>query len=101
MKKSQIEKQHRIFKRFTEVYCEKHHGTARGIPCPDCRALIDYARRRLEKCPYDPKPKCKNCPTHCYKPKYRELVKEIMRFSGMHFVRRGRIDWLIKYFLAS
>ena len=59
---------------------------------------LPYGKQRLLSCPYDPKPKCKDCETHCYRPKYREKVKEIMKFSGMHFVKRGRIDWLIKYF---
>jgi len=66
--------------------------------CPECAALIAYARRRLEHCPYDPKPKCKKCPTHCYKPEMRARVREIMKFSGMHFVKRGRVDWLVRYF---
>jgi hypothetical protein len=46
----------------------------------------------------DPKPKCKDCPVHCYKSEYRRRIKEVMRFSGIYFVKRGRVDWLIKYF---
>ncbi len=89
-----------IIEAFTKVYCQHHHaGYSEGILCPECQELIAYARIRREKCPYDPKPKCKECPTHCYQPKYRERMKAIMRFSGMYFVKRGRIDWLIKYFL--
>jgi len=45
-----------------------------------------------------PKPKCKDCPVHCYKIEYRRRIKEVMRFSGIYFVKRGRVDWLIKYF---
>lgn len=86
--------------RFIEVFCRKNHFTMRGTLCPDCAELRDYARQRLEKCPYDPKPKCKDCSTHCYKPEYRSRIREVMRFSGMHFVRRGRVDWLVKYFLS-
>lgn len=81
---------------FVEVYCRKYHG--QNVLCEDCRDLLEYARRRLEKCPYDPKPKCKNCNTHCYKPEYRDKIKAVMRFSGMHFVKRGRLDWLVRYF---
>lgn len=94
-----IEREMKILTRFVGVYCSKHHHTNGSGPCEECRALIEYAKQRLQKCPYDPKPKCKDCPTHCYKPEYRQKVREIMKFSGMHFVKRGRVDWLIKYFM--
>jgi hypothetical protein len=28
----------------------------------------------------------------------RAKVSEIMKYSDMHFVKRGRVDWLVKYF---
>ena len=28
----------------------------------------------------------------------RKRVREIMKYSGMHFVKRGSVDWLVKYF---
>ena len=84
-----------------QVYCLGHHEAEEGTVCKQCRDLLDYAQLRLENCPYDPKPQCKSCKTHCYKPQYREKVKTVMRFSGMHFVRRGRLDWLGKYFLSG
>lgn len=93
-----VERDMKILEAFTRVYCHKHHIRIDNQLCPECYDLLVYARQRLEKCPYDPKPKCKECPTHCYKFAYRERVKAIMRFSGMYFVKRGRIDWLVKYF---
>lgn len=93
-----IEKDFGVLKRFTRVYCEKHHGIEAGPLCGECDDFLQYARKRLENCRYDPKPKCKNCKTHCYKPSYRAKAQEIMRFSGMHFIKRGRIDWVFKYF---
>jgi len=95
----EIEKHLKLLKRFVDVYCAKHHGENRGDTCEECSELVDYARKRLENCPYDPKPKCKDCPTHCYKPSMREKVKAVMRYSGMYFIKRGRVDWAIKYFL--
>ena len=86
---------------FIDVYCTGNHGTVRGDLCEECDELQRYAHDRLAKCPYDPKPKCKDCTTHCYKPENRDRIKEVMRYSGMHFVKRGRIDWLIKYFFGS
>jgi len=102
-----VDKQMRTLVRFVEVYCRAHHqpkGAARQggkTVCAECRGLLDYARGRLACCPLDPKPKCKNCHIHCYQPKYRSRVKEVMKFSGMHFVKRGRLDWLVKYFLSG
>jgi len=88
----------RILEKFIEVYCRRHHEPPRGELCAECRDLLEYARGKLERCPYDPKPKCKACPTHCYEPARRARVREVMRFSGMHFVKRGRLDWLVRYF---
>ena len=88
----------RVLTRFIQVYCAKRHGGKPRELCAECADLLAYATQRLQKCPYDPKPKCKECPTHCYKPEYRRRIKEVMRFSGIYFVKRGRVDWLIKYF---
>lgn len=88
-----------ILKKFIEVYCHVHHGTENGALCDQCSDLSDYAKARLERCPHDPKPACKNCETHCYKLSYREQIKTIMRFSGIYYAKRGRIDWLVKYLM--
>jgi hypothetical protein len=96
-----------VITRFIEVFCEKNHKShqqhaaarpADGGLCDECRDLLNYAADRLARCPMDPKPKCKDCPVHCYKPEYRRRIQEVMRFSGIYFVKRGRVDWLIKYF---
>ncbi len=84
--------------KFIEVYCRKKHGADRGRLCEDCADLLAYAREKLARCPMDPKPKCKDCPLHCYRDDYRQKIKDVMRFSGIYFVKRGRLDWLIKYF---
>ncbi len=94
-----IERELKVLARFVEVYCKEHHGRKRDGICEECRDLVEYAGRRLEKCPYHPKPKCKDCPTHCYKPEYRQKVRKVMRYSGMYFVKRGRVDWLVRYFM--
>jgi hypothetical protein len=96
-----LAKQAKTLSRFIAVYCERQHGSPRGELCVECAGLRDYALRRLSRCPYDPKPKCKECRTHCYAPEYRARIREVMRFSGTHFVRRGRLDWLVRYFLSE
>jgi YbgA-like uncharacterized protein len=87
-----------ILEKFVQVYCHNHHRNESDPLCDGCTDLFQYAEARLERCPLDPKPKCKDCPLHCYSPEYRQRVQEVMKSSGMYFVKRGRLDWLIRYF---
>lgn len=89
-----------ILRKFVLTFCRTSHRSGRNL-CSECSELLDYALVRLDRCPYDPKPICRRCPTHCYEPAMREKMRQVMRFSGLHFVRRGRLDWLIKYYLLS
>jgi hypothetical protein len=51
--------------------------------CDECHELLKYAILRLQECPRDPKPRCRNCPEPCYeKVQYKKMAK-IMRYSGM------------------
>ena len=78
------------------MYCHDRHGRhqvdANGL-CPDCAAVSDYAMARLDKCPFrgPEKPTCLKCPVHCYQPKLREKVREIMRYSGPRMLTRHPI----------
>ncbi len=67
--------------------------------CADCQKLLNHGIAKLLQCPYDPKPMCKKCRTHCYAPGYREKVRQVMRFSGMYLVKHGRVDLLAHYLL--
>ena len=100
---------------FIGIYCgEKHPDdekkpvTARGRAgealagidvrlCTDCARLLLYAASMRIICPYDPKPACKKCATHCYKPEYRAKIREVMRFSGMHLITHGKLGLIKKY----
>jgi hypothetical protein len=100
---------------FTAVWCQAQHagekapllpadpalsglGLERRPLCADCREFLAYALERRLKCPLKPKPACKHCHLHCYRPGHREQVRAIMRFSGRHLIRRGRLDLLWHYF---
>ena len=75
-----------------EIYCADHHRRG-GAPCAECGEFLDYAERRLEKCPYgEGKPTCAKCPIHCYKPAQREQAREIMRYAGPRMMLRH--PWL-------
>ncbi len=73
-----------------EIYCRGRHGT-RGDLCETCRALWDYATLKLEKCPFEKKPKCSDCRVHCYNPGHREAIRRVMRYSGPRMLFRHPI----------
>ena len=88
------------------MYCRDHHAAAGGRAtrrrrsatagpagrlgglCEECSALLEYARARLDRCPYGlDKPTCAKCTTHCYKPAMREQVRAVMRYAGPRMVK--------------
>jgi hypothetical protein len=95
--------------KFIEIYCRtKHRGAYKTIHefdqetlalCEDCHELLSYSIKRRELCPQDPKPTCKNCKIHCYRPEMRAQIRDVMRHSGIYMIKRGRVDWILHYFL--
>jgi hypothetical protein len=66
----------------TAIYCRCHHAPTTA-PCAECRALVDYAAKRLAVCPFgEAKPVCAKCQVHCYGPAMRERVRDVMRYAG-------------------
>ncbi len=80
-------------------YCRGVHG---GVElCAECRALLDYATMRLERCPFQKaKPTCAKCPIHCYQPHVREQVKAVMRYAGPRMFWRHPI-LALRHFLDA
>jgi hypothetical protein len=73
------------------LYCHDQHSTARGL-CEDCEALREYARERLDKCPFqEGKTTCAKCPVHCYKQDMREQIRAVMRYAGPRMLYRHPI----------
>lgn len=65
-----------------KLYCNKNHKTENALCC-DCLELYEYAKKRIDNCPFmETKTFCSNCKVHCYKPKMREDIREVMRFAG-------------------
>ena len=105
----------RVLVNFISIFCRENHKTAtKGIfpirderlrpifvndvrLCQDCSKLLNHGIAKLLLCPYDPKPMCKKCETHCYAPGYREAIREVMRFSGLYLVKHGRLDIMTHY----
>ena len=91
------EKDSHILEQFAHIYCRGQHKVPKGDLCVDCQDLLTYALKRLERCPQDPKPACKHCEVHCYKPAYREKIRQVMRYSGKRLILHGRLDLLWHY----
>jgi hypothetical protein len=71
------------------LYCQGKHGQKQEI-CEECRQLEAYAHQRLEACQFMPeKPVCAKCPVHCYKPYFRQQVREVMRYAGPRMLTRA------------
>jgi hypothetical protein len=95
---------------FVDVYCLAKHPlrprvcmkdvdpqNLAGKPvflCEECTRLLQHSMVKRTHCPRDPKPDCKHCPSHCYAPKYRAQLREVMKFSGKRLLLRGRLDYL-------
>ena len=70
------------------LYCRARHGVANGL-CADCADLLRYAMARLDACPFgEEKPACSHCTTHCYAPRRRGLIREVMRCAGPRMLPR-------------
>jgi len=70
------------------IYCRGHHRGGQTL-CEECRELSAYAEQRAEKCPFgEEKPACSRCPIHCYKPRMKEKIAKVMRYSGPKMMYR-------------
>lgn len=78
------QKEVQLVSQMIELYCRgKHPGFYNGNLCPECQKLTDYARLRIDHCPFmKNKTFCNNCKVHCYSPEMRQKIKEVMRYSG-------------------
>ncbi|NLX19005.1 MAG: nitrous oxide-stimulated promoter family protein [Desulfobulbus sp.] len=77
-----LQREAKTVKAMIELFCKAHHSSSAQL-CPQCEALLAYAYRRLQHCPFqENKPTCGKCPVHCYAPAQGKQIRTIMRFSG-------------------
>jgi hypothetical protein len=79
--KDQLKYEKKTISAMISIYCESVHGGK--ILCDECRELQEYTLGRIDRCVFGSgKPACKQCTVHCYSPKRREEIRQVMRFSG-------------------
>jgi hypothetical protein len=83
----------RTIEAMTRIYCRDHHTSAVRLGgqalCISCTELLEYARRRLARCPYqERKPTCAKCPIHCYEAGRRDEIRAVMRYAGPRMMLR-------------
>lgn len=78
-----LEKEKKTIGIMVQMFCGAHHGSEGKLLCSECTELLDYAKERLNKCPYGQnKGACSKCKIHCYKPDMRKQITQVMRYSG-------------------
>ncbi|GAB4279348.1 MAG: hypothetical protein Kow0056_12400 [Coriobacteriia bacterium] len=102
---------------FIHIYCEDLHadrqrgelvssgvlaGCYRRVPvlCDECAELAVYAEKRRAFCPYEPKPFCSECETHCYTARYRDHMRDVMRHAGPQVLRHRHPIQGVRHALA-
>ena len=91
---TRIEREKQTVRKMIELYC-RHRLKQDSMP-EECQHLAEFACRRLDHCKYgENNTACKDCPTHCYAPKERELIREIMRWVGPRMILYSPKDAII------
>ena len=77
-----------LVSKMIELYCRgKHQRLYNKKLCHECQGLMDYARLRIEHCPFiESKTFCNTCKVHCSANQMRQKIKEVMRYSGPRMV---------------
>ena len=79
------------------LFCRDKHGSGRDL-CGECRALWDYAKQRVDRCPFGAdKPTCLNCTVHCFKPAKREQIRVVTRYAGPRMAWRHPLLSLLHF----
>jgi len=100
MKKTRIEIEKETITQMIVIYCKGHHKEEwkkkkRELQmnensyrkncclCEQCFELHEYSMERLANCKFANEKKfCSQCTIKCYHPKYKDKIKEVMKYSG-------------------
>jgi len=87
-KNGRMTRERKTVEAMINIYCHGKHGT-RGELCAECGEVLDYANKRLEKCPFqEGKTTCGKCFIHCYKPAMKEKIRVVMQYAGPRMISR-------------
>lgn len=71
------EKEKELVKTMIDLYYAHH------VNPTEQKELLEYAMLKLDRCPkMATKSFCSQCEIHCYDKKRRELIRQVMRYSG-------------------
>jgi hypothetical protein len=97
-KHRRIIREEKTLKAMVSIYCRDHHKPSAHL-CEECSELLHYSCRQLEKCPFqETKTTCGNCRIHCYNPRMREKIRNIMGYSGPRMAYRHPLLALLHFF---
>jgi hypothetical protein len=97
MKNHRMKRERKTVEAMIDIYCHAKHQP-RDRLCHGCGELLDYARKRLAKCPFqEKKTTCGNCRVHCYSPIMRQKIRDVMKFSGPRMFRRHPVLALLHF----
>lgn len=87
---SRIQREGATVAAMIRIYCQgAGHEAAEAGLCGECRELLDYALKRLARCPFqEGKTVCANCRVHCYQAEMRGRIREVMRYAGPRMIAR-------------
>ena len=70
------------------IYCSGLHKTGSGL-CRECAGILDYAKERLDKCPFgEKKGPCAKCVIHCYNLSMRPRITAVMKYAGPRMISK-------------
>jgi len=71
-------------KKYTKnIYYKNQNYTIDFCLCHECSELISYSIQRLQECPHELKPRCRNCSNPCYEKTQWKQLAHLMRYSGI------------------
>ena len=92
-----MKRERKTLEAMIRLYCNHRHAGKDAL-CNECTELIEYARGRLARCPFqEGKTTCAKCPTHCYKPAMRERARAVMRYAGPRMFPRHPLLTALHY----
>lgn len=98
LERTRLDREKKTIAMMVGLFCRNRHRLKMDL-CPECRELLDYANKRLDRCPFGAKkPVCSKCAVHCYQKGMREKIRQVMRFSGPRMLLRHPLMALQHYY---